>query len=106
MWYELLGQGVAAEDSELFDEFKMNKDNVNHCDQTGENVLMKYLDCASPVSPTTVKAMIESGIDVNRQDNLKKTALIWCAANTTCSVEVYRMLVQAGANVNIKDLCG
>ena len=49
-----------------------------------------------------MRAMIDRGADVNAADPLGRTALMYAAENDTIPVDAVRLLVERGANVNVR----
>jgi len=58
----------------------------------------------SKTTTATVKVLLESGVDVNRNINHSDSALVWCVRLE--NLECVKLLLQAGANVNSQNICG
>lgn len=70
-----------------------------HTDSKGNNLLMKYLQCANPIDLGLVRALAaQPDININKV-NLKKQSVIMVAATRRqVSADLLRLLVERGAN--------
>ena len=69
-------------------------------DEYDSTLLMKYLDYANPIVYYVVKYLISVGNNVNHKDINGDTPLLNAAENPTCSLDIFRFLIEAGANPN------
>jgi hypothetical protein len=66
-----------------------------------------YLGIATKLNETSiVQFLIQEGASVNYRDGGNKTALVYASENTTENVELFRALLDAGADVNEKNGIG
>ncbi len=72
-------------------------------DEYGSSLLMKYLDYANPIDFYVVNHLLKLGNSVNQIDINGDTPLLSAAENPTCSLNVFRILIETGANPNWKN---
>ena len=86
-------------DDYFIDQFKHQTD-INWQSATNTNLLMEYLESANPISVAAVKTILDAGIDISQKDIEWDTAINFAARNPTCPYEVFKMLIDAGSDVN------
>lgn len=64
---------------------------------------MALPDVAAIADVNTVRMMLDHGADVNAFDPLGRTPLMYAAASDLLALDVVKLLVERGANVNAKD---
>lgn len=78
---------------------KLNAD-VNTKNNYGETALMF---AAQYADTKTVALLLEANADINVIDNSGRTALIWALLHVWTDIEIVRLLVKNGAQINIAD---
>ena len=61
---------------------------------------MEYFNFTDDVDPEIVESIIKEGLEINHENNNGVTVLLYAAKNPTTPLEVFDMILKAGANVN------
>lgn len=97
--FELLLQAIDKH-QRRFDKFLKDPLVV---DPKGSNLLIEYFTFAKPVNYTVVKQILDAKVPVNHLCGGGRSALLWACMNKTTPREVYQLLLDEGADVNVID---
>ncbi len=73
---------------------------VNHLDPYGNNALMAYFWYAMPANEVVVKSLINSGNNPNQVNSVGDSVLHCAACNTTVTIQIFKTLIEGGAEIN------
>lgn len=81
---------------------------INAKDNEGRNILMNIYNLNSNFNTEHLVKMfnylLDHGVDINTQDNSSRTILHFACAN--CPNSIVKLLVDRGADLNVKNYCG